>query len=461
MNSKRFSTTLAALTLAGTLLVAAAAAAPGKLDPGFGSGGVVVTATAPDAGADFQNGLAIQRDGRILVGGSSDLGAAAGHQWRISRYTAKGELDSSFGTGGTVTTGMSSAAGVDEHVWNLTLDRDGKIVAAGEAVTASGGFDVALARFNADGTVDTSFGTAGKVTTAIGPGSRRDRAHDVAVLDDGKIVVAGFADLGPGAGRRNFMLARYNPDGTLDGTFGGGGIVITRVAPGDNNDLVTTNGLTIDDAGRFVLSGQANMGAGAGGVNFALARYNPDGTLDGSFGSGGIVTTAVAPGDNFDTAASVAIDPAGKIVAGGDAESAGFVFDWALARYNPDGTLDNSFGAGGKVTTNGGPGNSDDDLEELVIQSTGKILVGGSVAPTAITVDSDFAVARYNPDGTLDGSFGSGGIVKTNTGAGNGSDEIYEIALVSDAKLIVSGECDQATTGRDVCVARYKAGEAD
>ena len=92
---------------------------------------MVVTATAPGAGADLQNGLAIQPDGRILVGGSSDMGAAGGgHPWRISRYTHKGELDSTFGTGGTVTTSMSSASGIDEHVWNLTLDRDGKIVAA-------------------------------------------------------------------------------------------------------------------------------------------------------------------------------------------------------------------------------------------------------------------------------------------------------------------------------------------
>jgi hypothetical protein len=88
----RISTTIAALILGGTLVVAVAAAAPGKLDPGFGNGGVVVTATGPAAGADFQNGLAIQRDGRILVGGSSDMGAAGGPQWRISRYTHKGEL---------------------------------------------------------------------------------------------------------------------------------------------------------------------------------------------------------------------------------------------------------------------------------------------------------------------------------------------------------------------------------
>src|SRR5919204_7019880 len=361
------------------MVVGVAAAAPGKLDPGFGNGGVVVTATAPGEGEDGQNGLAIQRDHRVVVGGSSDMGASAG----------------------------------------------------------------------------------GKVTTAVGPGTRRDRAHDVAVLADGKIVVAGFADMGPGAGGRNFMLARYNRDGTLDGSFGSGGIVITRVAPGDNRDVVTTNGLTIADSGRFILSGQANMGAGAGGFNFALARYNPDGTLDGSFGSGGIVTTAVAPGDNFDTASSIGIDRAGKIVAGGIARSGGFAFDWALVRYNPDGSLDNSFGAGGKVTTNVGPGNTDDDQEELVIGSTGKILIGGSVAPTALGVDSDFAVARYNDDGTLDGSFGGGGIVTTNTAAANGDDEIFEIALQSDAKLIASGECVQPATGRDVCVARYKVGVSD
>jgi uncharacterized delta-60 repeat protein len=113
------------------------------------------------------------------------------------------------------------------------------------------------------------------------------------------------------------------------------------------------------------------------------------------------------------------------------------------------------------VTTNVGPGNTDDDLEGLVIQSTGNILVGGSTAPTAILVDSDFMVARYKPDGSLDTSFGTGGIVITPTGAGNASDEIYDIALQSDSKLVASGECDQASTGRDVCAARYKVGEAD
>lgn len=434
-------------------IVATAAAAPGKLDSGFGTGGVVTTTSTGD---DFQNGLAIQRDRRIVVGGSSDQGpAGGGQQWRISRYTHNGALDPSFGTGGTVTVGLSSAGGFDEHLWNLTLDGADRIVAAGEAVTATGGFDVALARFNPDGSLDPSFGTGGKVTTAIGPGTRTDRAFEVALVAGGKIVVAGFADMGPGAGRRNFMLARYNPDGSLDATFGSGGIVITPVAPGDNNDLITTNGLTIDTAGRLVVVGQANLGAGAGGVNAAVARYNANGTLDPSFDGDGVLTTALAPGDNFDSFVDVALDVQGRIIAGGGADSGGFIFDLALARFQADGSLDPSFGSGGKVTTNVG----DDDLEELVVLPSGKIVVGGSAAPTEILVDSDFLVARYNANGSLDGAFGSGGIVTVNTAAGAGSDEIYGAALQTDSKLVVSGECDQATTGRDVCLARLKVGD--
>jgi uncharacterized delta-60 repeat protein len=237
--------------------------------------------------------------------------------------------------------------------------------------------------------------------------------------------------------------------------------VITRVAPGDNRDQVQTDGLAIDPAGRIIVGGAANMGGGAGGFEFAVARYRPNGTLDPSFDGDGVVTTALAPGDQFDAVVSVAVDSTGKILAAGVADQDGVVLDWALARYHDDGSLDSSFGSGGKVITNLASGKSDDDLEDVVIQPSGKILVGGSAAPTVVTVDSDFAVGRYNPDGTLDRSFGDGGIVVRNTGSGNGSDEIYGIALSGDAKLVVSGECDQATTGRDVCLARFKVGEDD
>lgn len=444
------------------LAAAVAAAAPGDLDPGFGDGGIVTTATAPGAGVDFQNGLAVQSNGRIVVGGSSDMGAAAGGgNWRVVRYKSNGQLDPSFGTGGVVLTNMSPVGGDDEHVWDVELQADGKVVAAGQARSATGGLDIALARFNSNGSLDTGFGSGGKVTLAVAPGSGRDNAFQVSIDNDGRVVIAGFADMGTGAGGRNFLLARYNSNGSHDASFGNGGTVITRVAPGDNRDQVDTNGLTIDDEDRLVVAGWADMGPGAGRGNFALARYDPDGSLDTSFDGDGIVTTAMAPGDNIDVVSGIAIDEDGKIAVSGVADSGGFVFDWALARYNPDGSLDASFDADGKLTANVGPGNTDDDLEDIVIQPTGRIVVGGSVSPTAIGVDSDLAVARYNPDGSLDSSFGSGGIVITNTADGNGADEIYEVALKGDSKVVVSGECDQATTGRDVCLARYKAGDGD
>jgi uncharacterized delta-60 repeat protein len=436
-------------------------AAPGKLDPGFGTNGVVTTATAPGAGSDFQNGLVIQRNDKIVVAGESDMGPGAGDfQWRLVRYTPSGGLDGTFGARGTVTTSMSIAGGEDEHIWELALQPDGKIVAAGDARTSTGGFDFALARYTSEGTLDSGFGTGGKVTTAIGPSTSRDTAFTVLIDDNGKIVVAGFADVA-GAGGRNFAVARYNSNGTLDTSFDADGVVVTAVAPGENRDAI--QGIALDSTDKLVVGGQANMGTGAGGLNFAVARYNANGALDTLFDGDGIVTTTMAPGDNTEFGAELRIDANGKVVLGGSADlgAGAGSFDLAVARYNSDGSLDTSFDADGKVTTSAGPGDSDDDLEGLVIQSTGRILVGGSTSPTGITIDSDFAVARYNPNGSLDDSFGDGGIVTTPTAPGTNSDEIYDIALQSASKLVASGECDQVTTGRDVCVARYKVGEAD
>ena len=175
------------------------------------------------------------------------------------------------------------------------------------------------------------------------------------------------------------------------------------------------------------------------------------------------MVTEVAPGNNWDVVFRVAIDPHGRILTVGDAymgRAAGG-YDVALSRYRVDGTLDRSFGTGGIVTTNAGPGDSDDDVQGLAIQSSGKILVGGSAAPTAYLVDSDFMVARYNSDGSLDSSFGTGGIVTTPTGADGADDEIRDMALQIDSRLVASGACDQPATGRDVCLVRYNVGDVN
>jgi uncharacterized delta-60 repeat protein len=466
--TKRLGSACGAVLLSSVLIVAVAAAAPGDLDPSFGTGGVASIAVAPEDGDDFQNGLAVQRNGRIIVGGSSDMGpAAGGSNWRLLRYRSNGELDPSFGTGGVVTTNLSTVGGSDEHIWALALQPDGKIVAAGEARTAAGGRDWALARYNPDGKLDTTFGSDGKNIRAVGPGTNRDNLFDVALDGNGKIVVGGPVTMSTAEGGRNFAVARYNLDGTLDTSFNASGttpgIVVTPVAPGANSDLISS--MAVDGDGKIVVVGQANMGTGAGGFNFALARYNRDGTLDSSFDTDGKMTTAMAPGDNIDVISfALAIDDNGKILVGGVADmgtGAGY-FDWALARYNADGSLDGSFDGDGRLTMPVSAGDSDDDLEGLVIQPTGKIMVGGSTSATEVTVDGDFALARYNPDGTLDSTFGSDGLVVTRLAPGTNDDAIFGIATQGGGTIVASGECVMgSTTGRDVCVARYNAGGDD
>ncbi|MFE5769436.1 hypothetical protein ACFQ7O_13885 [Streptomyces sp. NPDC056485] len=203
--------------------------------------------------------------------------------------------------------------------------------------------------------------------------------------------------------------------------------------------------------------GSADLGTGRGGTSFAVARYRPDGRPDQGFGSDGLVVTPMASGDGLDLAEAVAIDGKGRLTVGGSAEAGG-PFDLALARYLSDGRLDGRFGEGGRVLTNVGPGATDEDLEGLVVQGDGTILVGGSTAPTEFLVDSDFLVGRYRPDGSLDRRFGKDGFVVTHVAPGTADDEIYDIAPQAPGLLVAAGECDRPASGRDVCLARYLVG---
>ncbi|WP_123516583.1 hypothetical protein [Streptomyces sp. 2132.2] len=423
------------------------------LDPRFGHGGVVVSSTAPGAGSDFANGLAIDGRRRIVVSGSSDLGGPGGVQWRVQRFTPDGAVDAAFGNHGTVLTPMSPAGGDDENIWRIALQSDGKILAVGHAITATGGEDFALARYLPDGRLDRSFGTGGKVFTTVAPGAGDDEAQAVQVQRDGRIVVAGFTGTRAGTEGRDLALVRYLPDGRLDPGFGAGGIVVRDVAGGRDQ----FKHMVLDGHGRIVAVGSADLGAGRGGTSFAVARYRPDGRPDAGFGSDGLVVTPMAAGDGLDLAEAVAIDGKGRLTVGGSADAGG-PFDLALARYLSDGRPDGRFGEGGRVLTNVGPGATDEDLEGLVVQGDGAILVGGSTAPTEFLVDSDFLVGRYLPDGSPDRRFGKDGFVVTHVAPGTADDEIYDIAPQGPGLLVAAGECDRPATGRDVCLARYLVG---
>ena len=289
-------------------------------------------------------------------------------------WAAPGSLDTSFGNGGLVLTNLAQAS--SDLAFAIVIQPDGKMVVAGLS-DAGGSFDIGLARYNANGTLDGSFGAAGKVLTDFSSGSD-DEGFAMALQPDGKIVVAGLSDAG---GNFHFALARYNTDGTLDGGFGSAGKVLTNSSPGSDDSALAV-GLQPD--GKIVA-------AGPSGSSFGVARYNANGTLDAGFGSGGTVTTAFGT-DTFDQPAALAIQPDGKIVVAGSSDT--FI---ALARYTVNGALDAGFGIGGKVTTAFGTASSD-QASAMAVQSDGKLVLAGASDSGG---NSAFALARYVVAGPL------------------------------------------------------------
>jgi uncharacterized delta-60 repeat protein len=232
------------------------------------------------------------------------------------------------------------------------------------------------------GDLDTSFGFDGKVTTGFGIGSY-DSSGDMAIQSDGKIVAVGYSDAG---GSYDFALARYNTDGSLDLGFGSGGIVLTDFSGSGSDDLART--IAIQTDGKIVAAGRSDAG---GGDDFALARYNTDGSLDLGFGSGGIVLTDFSGGGSTDYTNALAIQTDGKIVAAGRSDAGGS-YDFPLARYNTDGSLDLGFGSGGIVLTDFSGGGSWDEALAVAIQADGKIVAAGY---SDCCGNDDFALARY------------------------------------------------------------------
>jgi uncharacterized delta-60 repeat protein len=373
--------------------------------------------TAFGTKVDLLDALALQPDGKIVAGGEAWTGSK--FEFALTRYNQDGSLDSAFGSGGKVTTAFGSVSGAS--ITTLLLQGDGKIVALGHNYNGSNE-DFALARYKADGSLDSTFGSGGKTTAAIGSGD--DRIYAGALQPDGKIVVAGSS---VGATTfRDFVVARFNANGTPDSSFGSGGHVVTDFDSGydDAYDLL------LQPDGKLVAVGTAENAAGIRDF-FALARYLGNGSLDTSFGSGGKVTTAV--GASYDEARAAALQPDGKIVAGGDSYM-GSRNIFALARYNGNGSLDQSFASGGKLTTVVGT-----DLEsvlDLALQPDGKVLAAGYADPGS-GGGSDFALVRYNADGSLDQGFGAGG--KVIAGLSSRSDTARAMVLQPDGKIVLGG----------------------
>jgi uncharacterized delta-60 repeat protein len=425
-------TTMLALlmSVAGLVITSAASAQAGQLDTAFGGDGRV--ATDVTARGDMGTTVAVQADGKIVVAGGA--GWNRNPRFVLVRYNADGTLDTSFGGDGRVTTDFTPA---EDAAWGIAIQADGKIVAAGDAALGTGNSRFAVARYNADGTLDTSFGGDGKVTTQFT--RRDDPVAGLAMQPDGKIVVSGGAAYdGPNP---NFALARYNSDGTLDTSFGGDGKVTTDFV--GRHDFA--NAVAIQADGKVVAGGLAGFSRRRGRAQFGLARYNADGTPDTAFSGDGKLTTNFTRGN--DSVQGVAIQSDGSIVTVGIAAFNSSNATFALARYTQNGTLDASFGGDGKVRT--AFNRSAAYAYDVVLQPDGKIVAGGVAAGRG----GRFAIARYGTRGALDATFSGDGRAMTNFTTRN--DFAYGLAQQADGNLVLAGGSDWGGSNPKVAVARY------
>ncbi len=338
----------------------------------------------------------------------------------------QGILDDGFGQGGLVSTTFPSnvppTLRQDAEVAAVALQPDGKIVAGG-----SGSGLIDLARYNADGTLDAGFGLGGLVSPAA-PGAPEptfSQLNALLVQPDGRILTAGSVRGGSrGLRTVDFSLSRFNPDGSPDLGFGNVGSVRMDLSGADDSAAA----LLLQPDGRIVAAG------GAGG-SLALARYEPDGSLDPNFGTGGVVTLAAAGG-----ATALFVGPGGGCLA-----AATFGGRFALVGFTPDGSLDAAFGMDGIVVTDfEGPGDG------VVLQADGRFVVLGAIQHKK----SDFLLTRFNPDGSVDPFFGNHGSVETDFD--DGEDSPGALLLQPDGNIVAAGSTYKpGHTERSFALARF------
>ncbi|MCW9013179.1 MAG: delta-60 repeat domain-containing protein [Gammaproteobacteria bacterium] len=377
-------------------------AAPGDLDTSFGTNGVV-TSTIVSGAAEVIRAMAIQTDGKIVVAGYTFNTTNHIKRYALSRYNNDGSLDTSFGTSGTVVGQLSS---LSDEPKDMIIQPDGKIVvlcSSWNVASGSSSEDVSLLRFNTDGTLDTSFDMDGSVVTDINMASTQsnnisaDTPTRMALQPDGKILVSAQT-------RRiqdDIAVLRYNSDGSLDTTFDGTGALILDIGTTNSiPDLATA--IAIQPDGKIIIGGELVLVSGSGNKDPFVARLDSDGTLDPTFGTDGVSESLdIKAGDDVK---DILIQPDGKILVAGfsrDSMSTTNGADFLLIRYNSDGSLDTSFDTDGYVVTDGNAYSRDQGYS-VVLQADGKILLGG------LSGTSDMLL-RYNTDGSLDSSFGTGG----------------------------------------------------
>ena len=357
----------------------------------------------------------------------------------IIAYAQPGITDSSFGINGLSTPEINEAG----FGWSVALQSDGKILSGG-GIFQNSQFRFAVVRLNPDGSVDYTFGING--VAAMPMDSQQSFSSAIDVQLDGKIVEAGCE--GSGNYELPFVVARFNPDGSIDNNFGINGKVVTPVMHG----VITTSivGLVIQSDGKIIITSGVYTDAAYAHEDFALIRYNSDGSLDASFGNNGIVITDVY-GNNYDAARAVKIQEDGKIIAGG-LTIQDFYFYFAIVRYNTNGSIDSSFGTNGRVIATV-DSFYDSDGCALALQPDGKIIIGGEV-DGPYSYNYDFGLMRFNADGSVDNTFGVSGAVTSTIYAGYNA-VVASVLLQSDGKIIETGNTGDTSGYRQLALARF------
>jgi uncharacterized delta-60 repeat protein len=351
----------------------------GGLDPSFGNGGKVISSVA--AGSDKARGMTVQKNGRVVAVGEAKVGSA--REFAVLRYLPDGQLDPSFNGTGMVTTDISTG---DDYAYGIAEQKDGKLVAAG---WARGNSSIALVRYLSDGQLDPSFGTGGIVTTGLAGWSMG--AYGIALDTHGRLLVTAqgvlnFSDY-------HFLTLRYLPDGSLDGSFGVGGIATTALRNGFPHAILAL------ENGSVLVGGHHQPGAE---YVMTLIRYRKDGSLDSAFGNGGI---ALIEEPNSIVNALIA-EPGGKIYAAGGRRISATENEFLLVRLHHDGSPDPSFGVGGLATA---------PLSASDAPAFGAVRVGASIylaGQARVGAENQFAFARFRArDGQVEhtAAFAAGG----------------------------------------------------
>lgn len=312
---------------------------PGTKEIGYGSN------------YEFCHTIVIQADNKLILAGSSN------GDFALARLNQNGDYDTDFSNDGKMI--FSFGAGNGSKINKVLLQSDGKIIAVGQAYNGVN-FDFGIARFNTNGSLDTSFGTDGKAIIPIGPAN--DFGKDTLLQPDGKILIVGYSN--NALGYDSLSAIRLNSNGSLDTSFATNGKIYYNIP---SKDYCVAEAIALQSDGKILISGHADG-------DFAVMRYNTNGTLDTTFGNSGYTTTDF--GNSQDKVYAISIRPDGRIIlAGHNYEQAVSTFlDFGIASYNSDGSLDTNFDSDGKMTISMGYSSG---IKDMIIQPDGKLLFGG------------------------------------------------------------------------------------